>query len=44
LWVLNLADGSNTLLDIAGRSGLSFAAIDAAALALHEHQLLKVIE
>jgi len=36
LWVLNLADGGHSLLDIAERSGLSFGSIDhAAALLVH---------
>lgn len=40
LWVLNLADGSNGLLDMAERSGLDFAGIAAAARLLREHGLL----
>jgi aminopeptidase-like protein len=40
LWVLNLADGEHTLLDVAERSGLDFASVKAAALALVEHGLL----
>lgn len=40
LWVLNLADGSHGLLDMAERSGLPFSAIAAAARSLREHQLL----
>jgi aminopeptidase-like protein len=40
LWVLNLADGEHTLLDVAERSGLDFASVKAAALALVEHNLL----
>jgi aminopeptidase-like protein len=40
LWVLNLADGKHTLLDIAERSGAPFAAIRAAADALLEKGLL----
>jgi len=40
LWVLNLSDGSHTLLDIAGRSGLRFALIKTAADALHDSGLL----
>ncbi|TPI50210.1 DUF4910 domain-containing protein [Mesorhizobium sp. B2-9-1] len=40
LWVLNLADGSNSLLAIAERSGLPFAEIAAAARLLREHGLL----
>ena len=40
LWVLNLSDGEHSLLDIAERSGLSFAAIHGAAELLHENGLL----
>jgi aminopeptidase-like protein len=40
LWVLNLADGSNSLLAMAERSGLPFAEIAAAARLLREHALL----
>lgn len=42
LWVLNQSDGGPTLLDIAERSGLSFAVIRAAADRLLEHGLLAV--
>ncbi|MEO6195398.1 MAG: winged helix-turn-helix domain-containing protein, partial [Thermoanaerobaculia bacterium] len=41
LWVLNLSDGENSLLDIAERSGMSFAAIRTAADALLEVELLR---
>jgi aminopeptidase-like protein len=41
LWVLNLSDGSHSLLDIAERSGLDFDAIEFSARALQEHGLLK---
>lgn len=41
LWVLNLSDGSHTLLDIATRSGLRFALIKTAADALHDSGLLR---
>jgi len=41
LWVLNLSDGKNSLLDIAERSGLRFEAIRQAAEALEEHKLLR---
>ncbi len=41
LWVLNLSDGGHTLLDIAERSKLSFAAIRAAAELLEQHGLLQ---
>ncbi len=41
LWVLNLADGEHSLLDVAERSGMSFAAIRTAADALLEVELLR---
>jgi len=41
LWVLNLSDGTQSLLDISDRSGLSFAAIRDAATALEAHGLLQ---
>src|SRR5271168_28822 len=40
LWVLNLSDGENSLLDVAERSGLRFAAIEQAAASLERHGLL----
>jgi aminopeptidase-like protein len=40
LWVLNLSDGSHTLLDIADRSGLQFALVAEAACALGDAGLL----
>ena len=40
LWVLNLSDGRHALLDIAERSGLTFAAIGAAAERLEAAGLL----
>ena len=40
LWVLNLSDGEHSLLDIAERSGLPFAAIHDAAKTLRESGLL----
>lgn len=40
LWVLNLSDGTHSLLDIAERAGLSFAAVHQAARRLEEHGLL----
>lgn len=43
LWVLNLSDGSHTLLDIAVRSGLRFALIKTAADALHDSGLLREV-
>lgn len=42
-WVLNLSDGTNSLLDISIRSGLIFEQIKAAADALHAHDLLEEI-
>ena len=41
-WTLNLSDGENSLLDIAERSKLRFAAIEQAASSLEQHGLLKV--
>ncbi|HEX3625618.1 MAG TPA: DUF4910 domain-containing protein [Verrucomicrobiae bacterium] len=40
LWVLNLADGTNSLLDVARRSRLSFASVSAAAARLANAGLL----
>jgi aminopeptidase-like protein len=40
LWVLNFSDGDHSLLDIAERSGLPFAAIHDAAKLLRENGLL----
>jgi len=40
LWVLNLSDGENSLLDIAERSGVAFGAIRQAATSLALHGLL----
>jgi aminopeptidase-like protein len=40
-WVLNLSDGSHTLLDIRNRSGLNFALIKESADALLAHGLLE---
>ncbi len=40
LWVLNLADGTHSLLDMAERSGKSFASLAAAAAVLHDSKLL----
>jgi aminopeptidase-like protein len=44
LWVLNLSDGRHGLLDIAGRSGLPFAAIKEAAQVLLDGGLLDPVE
>lgn len=41
LWVLNLSDGSHSLLDIAERSGLDFNELDQAAKALLKCDLLR---
>ena len=41
LWVLNLSDGQNSLLDIAERSGISFDVIHDAAAALLKNDLLE---
>jgi aminopeptidase-like protein len=41
LWVLNQSDGTNSLLDIAERSGMRFEAIRKAAEALEGHKLLR---
>jgi aminopeptidase-like protein len=43
LWVLNLSDGDHTLLDIAERAGIAFAAMKKAADALLACDLLKKI-
>lgn len=43
LWVLNLSDGRHSLLDIAERSGCSFAAVKAAAGALEQVALLREV-
>ena len=42
LWVMNLSDGQNDLLDIAERSGVSFRDIHKAANLLFENNLLRV--
>ena len=43
-WVLNLSDGTNSLLDISIRSGLTFQQVKDAADALYGNGLLKEIE
>ncbi len=43
LWVLNLSDSGNSLLDIAERSGLGFHSVRAAAEALLDHGLLEEV-
>ena len=40
LWILNLSDGSHSLLDIAERANLPFAVIRRTALLLHRSGLL----
>ncbi len=41
LWVLNLSDGTNSLLDIAERANLPFSLIHDAARSLQDHDLLQ---
>jgi aminopeptidase-like protein len=41
LWILNLSDSQNSLLDIATRSGLDFRLISGAADVLIEKNLIK---
>jgi len=41
LWVLNLADGRHTLLDIAEKAGIEFEAVQLAAQTLSRHDLLR---
>ena len=43
LWVLCLADGGHSLLDVAGRAGLDFDVVRAAAKALEQHALLEEV-
>jgi glucose-1-phosphate thymidylyltransferase len=43
LWVLNLSDGTHSLLDIAEKSQLGFDLIHDAASNLSKHDLLKEI-
>jgi aminopeptidase-like protein len=44
LWVLNLSDGSHSLLDIAEQSGYAFNTIHRAASALQECRLLRPVD
>ena len=44
LWVLNLSDGSNSLLDIAERARLPFDQILEAARLLAHHRLLALMD
>jgi aminopeptidase-like protein len=41
LWVLSCADGRQTTLDVAARSGLAFDAVDEAARLLEAHDLVR---
>lgn len=41
-WVLSLADGAHTLLDVAAASGVPFRSIHAAARRLEEHGLVRL--
>jgi aminopeptidase-like protein len=43
LWILNLSDGDNDLLNIAGQSGLSFNIIAEAADLMVSKQLIKSV-
>lgn len=43
LWVLNLSDGSRSLLDIAERSGLPYSVIEGAATELEHVRLIETI-
>ena len=43
LWILNLADGEHSLLDIAERAGLPFAVVKKTARLLGDHQLLALV-
>lgn len=43
LWLLNLSDGTNSLLDVAERSGINFQTILAVTALLEEKQLLREI-
>lgn len=44
LWVLNMSDGTHSLLDIAERAGFPFAVIRKAADLLERHGLLQLVE
>lgn len=43
LWVLNLSDGTHTLLDIADRAGYPFTLVSEVAALLQEHGLLTAV-
>jgi aminopeptidase-like protein len=44
LWILNLSDGSHSLLDIAERADLPFAVVQRTAELLRRHDLLTAVE
>ena len=44
LWIVNLSDGTHSLLDIAERAGLPFAVIVRTARLLKQHGLLRNAE
>jgi aminopeptidase-like protein len=44
LWVLNLSDGTNGLLDIAARANMPFDTVATAAQLLDEHDLLEDVD
>jgi aminopeptidase-like protein len=44
LWVLNMSDGSHSLLEIAERAGLPFGQLAAAAHVLQAHDLVKPVD
>jgi aminopeptidase-like protein len=44
LWVLNQADGTNDLLEIARKAGIDFATMASAAKALQEVQLIRSVD
>ena len=44
LWVLNLSDGSHSLLDIAERSGLQYSLVERAGTELEQVGLLEIVE
>ncbi len=41
-WLMSLADGAHTLVDIAGRSSIPFEVVEAAARVLERHALLRL--
>jgi aminopeptidase-like protein len=43
LWVLNMSDGSNDILSIASKSGLSFEVVADAAKILFSHQMIRLV-